>query len=245
MAVSISNGCSDDQPQQTSTSARLLVGTSADNPPFEFYTTTGNAQQIQGFDIDLMNEIATLLNMKAEFVDIDFNGLVPAIQTNRIAVIASAMAPTPERRNALDFSEVYLRNADALITKAGVDMTQEKYLADKKIGAQLGSTFELTLKTISKRVSNLEIVSRNRLGDLIQELKSGRIDGILTEDSVARSYVKNNSGLSVSVLEGHEGESALAFVKNAPLRIRVDEALTVLRDNGTLDKLKAKWFGAP
>ena len=239
----ILTGCNDDRSQQSTTSAsRLIIGTSADNPPFEFYTTSTDQQQIQGFDIDLMKEIAAILQKKAEFVNIDFNGLVPALQAQRIDVIASAMVPTIERQNVVDFSEIYITMPNAFITLAGIDMSHDNDLTNKKIGVQLGSTFELTMRAIAERISGITIVSRNRLGDLVQELIAGRIDGVLTEKSVAYAYIKNNSQLSVSLLQGYRGEFAIALPKNSPLKVYINDALTQLTANGKLDALKEKWL---
>jgi ABC-type amino acid transport substrate-binding protein len=233
--------CGDSDSKKSEASKRLLIGTSADNPPFEFYTT-GDNKQFQGFDIDLAYALAEVLGLEVEFQDMDFNSLIPALQAGRLQIVMAAMSPSLERSKNVDFTQVYFRARHALITHAGIKITHESQLQDKKIGVQLGSTFDMQLKEIAERVPGITIVSLNRLGELLQELRSNRIDAVLTEEVIAKAYVGSNLDIDANVLEGHDGEFAIAVPKGSPLLTKLNGALQELQANGKLEKIRAKWF---
>ena len=237
----VQSGCRDEKKDST----LLIIATSADNPPFEFYDTHHNARQIQGFDIDLGMAIGKYLNKRVEFKDMDFNGLILALQSGRADMVISAMEPTPERAKNIDFSCVYFQVPLALLHKTSVNLTKESFLADKKIGAQMGSNYETILQDIRQRIPNISIISRNRLGELVQELLSGRIEAVLTEKSVAFAYAQPHDNLSVSLLENHHAKLAIALPLKSPLKDDIDAALRQFEENGTLAQLRHKWFANP
>nr|6Y16_A Chain A, Amino acid ABC transporter, periplasmic amino acid-binding protein,Amino acid ABC transporter, periplasmic amino acid-binding protein [Thermotoga maritima MSB8]6Y16_B Chain B, Amino acid ABC transporter, periplasmic amino acid-binding protein,Amino acid ABC transporter, periplasmic amino acid-binding protein [Thermotoga maritima MSB8] len=82
----------------------LLVGLSADFPPFEFVDENGN---IVGFDVDLAKEIARRLGVELKIVDMTFDGLIPSLLTKKIDVIISGMTITEERKKVVAFSDPY------------------------------------------------------------------------------------------------------------------------------------------
>jgi polar amino acid transport system substrate-binding protein len=82
---------------------KIVVGTSADYPPFEYYIDF----QADGFDIALMREIGQRLGVEIEIKDFAFDGLGSALQLNQIDVAIAAISITPEREGFVDFSDVY------------------------------------------------------------------------------------------------------------------------------------------
>ncbi|MEG1701249.1 MAG: transporter substrate-binding domain-containing protein, partial [Alistipes sp.] len=83
---------------------KLYVGTDATEfPPFE-YIENG---EIKGFDIDLIKEIGKLLNKEVILKNIQFDGLIPALQTGKLDIIIAGMTITPEREKNINFSEPY------------------------------------------------------------------------------------------------------------------------------------------
>lgn len=88
-----------------------IVGTEAQFPPFEIVDSSGN---VVGFDVDLLNAIAEDQGFKVEYLDQDFAGLIPALQTGNVDIIASGMTITEEREGEVDFSEPYITAGLAL-----------------------------------------------------------------------------------------------------------------------------------
>jgi len=83
---------------------KMVVGTSADYPPFEYYDSNF---KLDGFDIALMQELGKQLGVKVQFRDMAFDGLSDALQLGQIDVAMAAMSVTPDREAIVDFSDVY------------------------------------------------------------------------------------------------------------------------------------------
>lgn len=136
-------GCgSDTKTASASTSSQqqvLKVGTNPTYMPFEFMKE-GGAQNYQGFDIDLANEIGKRLNMKVEIKSIPFDGLIPAIQTGEINMIASGMVITPEREQKINFIPYYNSGLGILVAKNINDVKTIADLKGKRVAVQMGTT---------------------------------------------------------------------------------------------------------
>lgn len=228
-----------DAPQEKVT---LVMGTSADYPPYEFIDTAGSGEII-GFDVDIANYIADKLGFELEIRDMDFNGLIGALGSGRLDFVLAGMTPTPERLENVDFSDIYYVAEQTIVSKAenGID-TLDK-LAGKKLGVQLGSIQVDLAEDIAEEVGDVQIEFRNKISDLIQELKSNRIDGAIIEDKVAEGHLANNPELTMFVIQ-EEGEagSAIAFPKGSELVDQFNEVLREMEQNGELEKLIEKWF---
>ena len=85
----------------------LVLGTSADYPPFEFHIEVDGKDTIVGFDIDIAKKIAENIGVELEIVDMKFEGLLPALTAGKIDLIVSGMTPTDERKQSVDFSLTY------------------------------------------------------------------------------------------------------------------------------------------
>lgn len=88
-------------------SGKLVVGTSADYPPYEFHATVDGKDEIKGFDIDIAQAVADDLGVKLEIKDMDFDGLLVALQGDKVDMVFAGMTPTEERKQNADFSDIY------------------------------------------------------------------------------------------------------------------------------------------
>lgn len=221
----------------------LKMGTSADYPPFE-YIDTAKGNEIIGFDVDLAKMITKELGYEFEIVDMDFTGLIPALQSGKVDFVLAGMTPTEDRKKNVDFSDVYYVSRNMIVSKKGSGIKTVKDLKGKTVGVQTGSIQEGEAKKIAKTV-DMKIESRNRIPELIQEIQSGRFDAAIIEDTVAKGYLKTSNGK----LEGHtiptneqEAGSVIAFPKGSKLRDEFNKVLQEKMKNGEVDKLIKKWF---
>ncbi|NRA90313.1 MAG: transporter substrate-binding domain-containing protein, partial [Simkaniaceae bacterium] len=87
-------GCSEDKGATSDEKLpQIVMGTSADMPPFEFY----KASKIVGYDIDIARAIAEELELDLQVRDMDFSALIPSLQSKRVEFAMASMTPTPER----------------------------------------------------------------------------------------------------------------------------------------------------
>ncbi len=222
----------------------LTMITSPDYPPYEFYDTRKGKNQIVGFDIDIANYIAAELGFTLKVTEADFNGLIPALQANRADFVMAGMTPTPQRRQNVDFSIVYYEAKDTIVSSIDSNITDTQDLSGKKVGVQLGTIQEENAKKIAAKVPGIQIKRLNRVPEIIQEIKSGRIDAAIIEDNVARGSIQVNPSLQLNVIPSVEGASgsAIAFPKGSSLVKPFNKVLQQMKDNGELEKLATKWF---
>ncbi|MBE9105615.1 transporter substrate-binding domain-containing protein, partial [Nostoc cf. edaphicum LEGE 07299] len=157
----------------------LTMITSPDYPPYEFYDTKGGDRQIVGFDIDIAKTLAEKLGFKLQIMESDFNGLIPALQANRADFVMAGMTPTPERQKNIDFSIIYYEAKDTIVAPKGSNLKQAQDLSGKKLGVQLGTIQEQNAQKIAKKVAGIQLKQLNRVPEVVQEIKSGRIDAAI------------------------------------------------------------------
>ncbi len=218
----------------------LIVITSPDNPPFEFKDTTQGEDKVVGFDMDVIHKLGERLGRSIKIVEADFPSLIPSLQSGRADMAIATIAATDERRKSVDFSDPYYTYKFALLVPESSSLTSEKELSDKKLGVQLGSSHEILAQKWVKNIPGLSLVSLNKMGDLVQELKNGRVQGVLTEDSTARKIASLTPGIKVVVLDVPGEAFAIAFPKGSALVAPVNEALKMIKED--MEQMTAKWI---
>jgi ABC-type amino acid transport substrate-binding protein len=253
LAISVLAGCGtgntggeagkQNEAQAPAEKKKLVMATSADYPPYEFHDTSSGEDKIVGFDVDIANYIAKELGFEFEIVDSNFDGLIPALQSGRADFVMAGMTPTEERKKNVDFSVVYYDAKNTIVAKKESNLKKPEDLAGKKVGVQLGSIQEGDAKKMAETIKGLEIQPLNKIGEIIQEIKSGRIDAAIIEDTVAKGYVASNPELEFTTIpsEGPNG-SAVAFPKGSKHVEEFNNVIKKMQESGELDKLIKKWF---
>ncbi len=218
---------------------KLIVGTSADYPPYEFHKSIDGKDTIVGFEIAIAKEIAKDLGVELEIKDMDFDGVLASVPTGKIDLGVAGINPDPERRKSMDFSDIYYKAAQSIIVR---EEDKDKYstidsLTKKKISVQKGTIQEDIAK---EQIKNGEIKSLGKVTDLILELKTGKADAILVETPVAKAYVEKNPGIVISAAEvkdDSEGGSAIGIKKgNTELADAVNKTLERLSKENLVEK---------
>jgi len=217
---------------------KLVLGTSADYAPYEFHKLIDGKDTIVGFDIDIAKEIAKDLGVDLVIEDMDFDGLLQALNTDKVDIVIAGMTPNEERKQSVDFSNIYYYAKQGVMVRTE---DKDKYttidsLKGKKVGVQLG--------TIQEEIANSDmpesnIVSLTKIPDLVMELKNKKVEAIIVELPVANGYVQNNPDLAISDISVEEdtGGSAIAVKKNNPELIEaINKTLDRIIKDGTLDK---------
>lgn len=218
----------------------LIVGTSADYEPFEYIDDTGN---FTGFDIELMEEVARRLDMKIEWQDIAFDGLIGSLQTGKIDAIIAAMSATAEREKQIDFTRPYFIGADAIIVVAGsgLNITRNEDMAGYRVGVQTGTIQESWIE--ENLGGQVDLARYERAEQAIMDLQSGRIDVVAMDYYAATSFL-NRGGLEVALKTQFSGEHMSIAVQkgNTELRDRLDNVIAELQQEGFVDALALKYL---
>ncbi|ANS74603.1 amino acid ABC transporter [Paenibacillus yonginensis] len=221
-----------------SSGGKLILGTSADYPPFEFHIkgSDGN-DQIVGIDIDIANEIAKDMGKELEIKDMQFSSLLNELSSGRVDLVISGLSPKPERAKQVDLSNIYYQAEQSIVVP---ESSQDKYatmesLEGKTIGVQTGSIQE----DIGKGIKGAKLTSLAKISDIIMQLKSGRVDAAIIETPVAESYLKKVEGLAItSAKPTTEEDGYVIGVKkgNGDLMTKVNATLDRLKQAGKIDQ---------
>lgn len=217
----------------------LEMATSADFPPFESRNTAG---EFEGFDIDLANYIADELGYELKINDMKFDGLIGALQSDRIDMVLSGMSATKDRKKNVDFSTEYNQSGEMFVTLKDSDIKTIEDLEGKKLGVQLGTIQEDGANKIKTDTVDFEIKAVDSANVLIQELLSNRIDVAYMDKAVAEGFIAEQNLVGFDDTTSSSPGMAVAFPKGSELTEKVNEVLKEAEENGKLQELKDKWL---
>ncbi|MFB5190768.1 transporter substrate-binding domain-containing protein [Alicyclobacillus fastidiosus] len=224
----------------SSSEPTLVLATSADYKPYEYHDTSNGQDQIVGFDIDVANAIAKQLHFKVKIEDMNFDGLIAALQAKRADFVIAGMTPTATRKKSVDFSDVYYQAENVVLTKKGHTVKTMNDLSGEKVAVQLGSIQE----TAAQSIPNVKLDSLDTIPTVVQEVLSNRADAAVIENTVATGYLKSDPQLQLNKIAGMtENGSAIAFPKGSPWTQKFDTAIEKMKQDGELQQLANKWFG--
>ncbi|WP_103172076.1 amino acid ABC transporter substrate-binding protein [Paracoccus sp. SY] len=225
------------------TAETIRVGMSGGYFPFTFT----RADELQGFEVDLMNAIGEITGDDIEFVTMSFSGLIGALESGRIDTVANQITITPEREAKFAFTQPYVYDGAQVVVKAGNEdaITGPDSLSGKSVAVNLGSNFEELLRGLPNAA---DIDIRTYESNIEQDTALGRVDAFVM-DRVSSAQVIKQSPLPLA-LAGQpfsEIRNALPFRNDEAgqaMRDRVDAAITTLKENGTLAEISQKWLDA-
>lgn len=194
-------------------SGKLILGTSADYPPYEFHKSINGKDEIVGFDIEVAREIAKDLGVTLEVKDMKFDGLLAALDQGVIDLVVAGMSPTPERAKSVDFSDIYYQSKQMLVVRAEDKdvITSKDAMNGKTIGVQKGAIQEAIA---ADQFSTSTPMALGKISDLVLALKSKRVDAAIIEYPVALANVNANPDLFMTAIEiPMESEGTAAAMK--------------------------------
>jgi len=241
-AVLVAAGCGDDDSGGTSPSdlgtiaeGKLRVGSDIPYAPFEF----GRAPDYEGFDVDIVNEIAKRLEVDAEFVKTPFDPIFRNLAQGRFDIVASAATITPERQRTVNFSEPYFPADQSLMVKRGSDIKTTGDLAGKRVGAQLGTTGA----DEAKKVDAETVRTYDLIDDAFNALQNGQVDAVINDFPVSKYAERSKEDLQVVQRIATGEEYGLGINKDdAKLKEEIDKALQDMKEDGTYTRIYKKWF---
>jgi polar amino acid transport system substrate-binding protein len=223
----------------------LIVGTSADYPPFEAVDEAGN---FVGFDMDLIREIGNRMGLNVEIKDMAFDVLIASVQEGKIDTTIAAIQYTPERDEAVDFSVPYNYIFDSFLVAADSDIVIEQAadIAPYMIGVQTGTTHESwVLKNLVEPglMSEDQLFRYERTEQGALDLEAGRIDVLFINADPARELAET-MGVKVALTtrETVQGGQSIAIPEGElGLKAALDAIITQMHEEGYIKELLAKW----
>jgi len=220
---------------------QLRSGIDATFAPHAMPTMSGG---VEGFNVDLANEIARRLGRKLQLDAGQFSGLVPALQAGTYDFLAAAMTVTKERAENMLFTEGYVDTDYQLVVKKETpELKSLEDLKGKTISVNKGSIYDQWARDRADRMG-WTVESYGTTTDAVQAVMSARAYTILLGNTAAAWAVKNNPALKLSLVQSTGLVFAVPVRKdNVALRNKIEIAIECMKKDGTVPKLHEKWFG--
>lgn len=222
----IASGCS------KKNSEVVKMGTNAAFPPFEYVQGT----EVVGFDVTMSNLIANDYGKTLKIVDMDFDGLIAALQSGAVDFVAAGMTATEERRKNVDFSEPYYSSKQVIIVKKiNNKITSVKDLKGLTVGAQAGTTGEAYA---GDEIADVKLKSFKNGIDAALALKNDAIDAIILDELPSKEIVKRNPDLKIVDDDFLTDVYAIAVKKgNTELLESINKTIARIKEDGTYEKM--------
>lgn len=227
---------------QASVADTLRVGTEPTFAPFEF---SDSANQIVGYDIDIVKALANEAGFDVEIVSMPFDGLIPALMTSQLDMAAAGMTITPERAQKVEFSDPYYNSGlSAVVLKSNTNKFKKlNDLKDSRICGQIGNTGVEFAKKLSGNVA-----AYNTHAEAFMELKGKGCAAVITDRPVNEYFLATQKNHDFAELDDYAeaAQFGIALKKgNTQLLAKLNDALQKIKEDGTFKQIHMKWFGTP
>jgi len=219
---------------------KLVVAQDTTFPPMEFID---DSKAQVGFDVDLMNAIAKEADLSIEFKSVSWDGIFAGVQNGTYDIIASSVTITDEREKTLDFSDPYINAGQVLVLLS--DNNKDTKLADfvgRNVGAQVNTTGSMEVD----KIKGAKLKAYDDIALSFDDLINKRVEAVVIDGPVAALYLQNPKfkGKIKVVGEPMTSENYGIVVKkgNKALLTKINAALAILKKNGKLEEIKAKWL---
>lgn len=222
-----------------SSAGTLTIAVEGTYPPFEFQSEAG---ELQGFDVELMNAIASSAGFKIKYQNLPFAGMIPALQARTIDAAVAAMTITESRALTVSFSRPYFKSGLAIATRANnQDITSFDSLKNKRIAVQIGTTGAQK----AAKIPGADVRSFDDAPTAIRELLNGNVDALLHDQPVILYAINSADVQGIRVVGQLLTEEYFGFPtpKGSPNLALINRGLTTVLKNGTYAQLYKRWFG--
>jgi polar amino acid transport system substrate-binding protein len=218
----------------------LNVGSFPNNPPFEFKNASG---VFEGFEVDIITEAAKRAGMGVNIEGYDFQPLFSATSSGRIDVAISSITITKERLGSQSFTQPYYDSGMGLAARADGVVKSLVDLNGKIVGSHSGSTGHKWLTENQQKYGFSEVKGYNSQLDGLLDLSAGRVDGVVSDIPGLDYAFTKMKGLGVVERITSNERYGMMMTKDSPLLPKVNDALTEMKKDGTLQAFHKKWFG--
>ncbi|MGA9918714.1 MAG: glutamine ABC transporter substrate-binding protein GlnH [Paraburkholderia sp.] len=218
----------------------LLVATDASNVPFEFR----DGDHYSGFDIDLLAAIAKDLGVTFKLQAMDFNGILPALQTRQVDAAIASITIKPERQRVLDFSDPYYDSGFLLMVPIGSSIVDEKSLTGKTLAVKTGTA---AVDYAKENLTETKLRLFPNIDNAYLEVATGRADAAFHDAPSILYYIRTTGKDKVKSVGNlvMAQQYGIAFPKGSPWREKFNSALIRIRSGGEYNSIYKKWFGNP
>ncbi|WP_303862835.1 cysteine ABC transporter substrate-binding protein [Alkalibaculum bacchi] len=176
----------------------IRIGVFGDKPPFGYIDENG---ENQGYDIYLAKRIAKDLlgdESKIQFVITEAANRVEYLQSGKVDLILANFTVTPERKEAVDFTNPYMKVSLGVVSPDGSVITDVEQLEGKKLIVNKGTTAEMYF---TQNHPDIELIKYDQNTEAFNALKDGRGDALAHDNTLIFAWVVQNEGFTTGITE--------------------------------------------
>ena len=235
MSAMLVVGCGSKKSGMTVEEGKLIMGTNASFPPYEYY----EGDTIVGIDAEIAQAIADELGLELVIEDMEFDGIIGAVTAGKVDMGLAGMTITEDRLKNVNFSDTYAHASQVVIVTNDSAIASVDDLANKTVGVQLGTTGDI----YAEDIEGVTLERYNKGFEAVQSLLTGKIDAVIIDEQPAKAFVSQNEGIKILDEKFTDEDYAAAIAKdNTDLVEAVNNALATLKSSGKLDEIVAKYI---
>lgn len=228
---------------------QVRVGFAAEPyPPFTSPDASGNWE---GWEVDFMKAICAEAKLDCVITPVAWDGIIPALTTNKIDMIIGSMSITAERQQTIDFSDKYYNSPPGIIgaKDAKFDATPEG-LAGKTLGVQVATIHQVYANKYFAS-AGATVKEYQTQDEANNDLAAGRIDAVQADSIALGDFLKTEQGAACCDMKGtvKDDPEILGLGVGVGLRKgetelkdKINAAIKAIRANGTYDEFSKKYF---
>ncbi|MFC5697407.1 ABC transporter substrate-binding protein [Pseudomonas sp. GCM10022186] len=226
----------------------LRIGIEAAYPPFAYKTPEG---KITGFDYDIGNALCDEMKVKCQWIEQEFDGLIPALKVRKFDAVLSSMTITEERLKSVDFTKKYYHTPARLAMKQGTVINDPLTdLKGKKVGVQRASIYDRYATDVFAP-AGVEVVRYSSQNEIFLDMSAGRLDATLADVvNIDDGFLKTDAGKGFALVgpdfneKKYFGEGAGIAVRKGDkaLAEKINTAIAAIRANGKYKEVQDKYF---
>lgn len=213
----------------------IVIGTDATYPPFEFVDEKGH---VSGVSVAIAEEIGKELGKTVEFRNLNFDGLIPALQSGQIELIISSLTANEQRRQSIDFSEPYVKTGLSILAakNSSVMSADDLRTAGRKLAVRIATTGEQWCR---KELPQAKLVALDTDAACVLEVINGTVDAwIYDQVSVMNYHAKHPDHTRALLAPLREEAWAVGLKKGREdLKAKVNTTLARMKRDGAFAKL--------
>lgn len=228
--------------QRVEAEGRLRVGIDPSYPPFE--RINEQTDEIEGYDVDLAEELGRRLGVGVDFVLIGFDSLYDAVRAGKVDVVISGMPYDPNWTEDVSYGLWYFNAGQFLVVQVDdseIDSVDD--LAHRRLGVELGTTGDLEARRLERRVQDIHLSTYPSAEGALMALEAHEVDAALVDAISAYLFVAQ--GGEAKILDEAVSDESYAAVtdhESTQLRAAIDAAILEMKEDGFLDFLRDRWL---
>ncbi len=235
-------GCQQNSSSNSESASRVVVAIDATFIPMSFMNSEN---QLDGFEVDLIKEVAREANLQYELVNVEWGGLFGGLITKKFDLVISSVGIIEERKKKMAFSIPYLQSGVAVLARK--DMNDIESLEDlDKQNARVGAQINTTSYYFLEKYSGIKIKTFEKFGHAVIDLANKGVDAVVGDSVQANYFFRKNKELmrQARFLGSRVTSEFYGIVirkDDKQLKSKIDASLTQLLKNGTISGLHQKW----